>query len=185
MITRRLILASMTALALAMPAAAQDRTRSKTFEGPNVSVGQTNTVNRETGTATRDKTVTNLATGNTATSSSVRQRTETGSTIASVQTGPRGNSRSLNGERVRTENGSTFNGAATGRGGETYGLAGSRSRDGQGNSSASQSVTGSTGETLFNRNRTTARSNGQVSRNVNTTKAQGFKPPRVRSKRPR
>ena len=170
--------------ALAIPAAAQEQTRTKTFEGPNVSGTQTTTVNPETGTATRDREVTNLNTGNTASSSAVRQRTETGSTIGVVQTGPQGNSRSLQGERTRTENGSTFTGTATGRGGQTVGLAGSRSRDGQGNSQASQSVTNSAGETLAARQRTTTRSEGQVSRNVTKTRAPGVsRPPRAR--RPR
>jgi len=138
----------------------------------------------ETGTAIRDREVTNIETGNTATSSAVRQRTETGATIGVVQTGPQGNARSLEGERTRTENGSAFTGTATGRDGETYGLAGSRNRDGQGNSSANQSVTKSAGETLASRARTTTRSDGQVNRDVSRSKAPGVtRPPRAR--RPR
>lgn len=180
-----LMLASLTALALAVPATAQEeQSRTKTFEGPNVSATQTTTVDPEAGTAARDREVTNLNTGNTASSSAVRQRTENGSTIGVVQTGPQGNSRSLEGERTRTEDGSTFTGTATGRGGETYGLAGSRSRDGQGNSSASQSVTNSAGEVLASRERATTRSDGQVNRTVSRSKAPGVsRPPRAR--RPR
>lgn len=182
------MLASLAALALALPAfapaAAQDQTRTKTYEGPNVSGAVTTTVNAETGTATRDREVTNLNTGNTASSSAVRQRTENGSTIGVVQTGPQGNTRSLDGERTRTEDGSTFTGAFTGRGGETYGLAGSRNRDGQGNSSASQSVSDSGGNVLASRARVTTRSEGQVSRSVTKTRAPGVsRPPRAR--RPR
>jgi hypothetical protein len=179
------MLASLTALALALPAAAQDKTRIKTFDGPNVSASQISTVNRDAGTATRNREVTNNSTGSTASSSAIRQRTEDGSNINIVQTGPRGNSRSLEGERTRTDNGSTFAGTATGRRGESVGLAGSRSRDGQGNSAASQSVTNSAGETLAARSRTTTRSEGQVSRNVTRTRAGGFNPPRARGKRPR
>ena len=185
MFTSRLMIASLTALALAIPAAAQEKSRTKAFEGDNVSASQTTTVNKEAGTATRNREVTNLNTGNTASSSAVRQRTETGSTIGIVQTGPQGRARSVEGERTRTENGSTFTGTATGRGGETYGLAGSRSRDGQGNSAASQSITNSDGATLASRNRTTTRADGQVSRNVTRTRAEGFNPPRARGKRPR
>ena len=185
MLTNRIMLASLAAVALAIPAAAQDKTRTKTYEGPNASGSQTTTFNRDTGTVSRDRAVTNVNTGNTASSSAVRQRTETGSTIGIVQTGPRGNSRSLEGERNRTENGSTFTGTATGRNGETVGLAGSRSRDGQGSSSASQSITNSAGETLASRNRTTTRADGQVTRNVTRTRAEGFNPPRARGKRPR
>ena len=182
--TTPLMLAPLAVLALAAPLAAQDQTRTKTYEGPNVGTTQTTTVNRETGTATRDREVTNLNTGNTASSSATRQRTDTGSTVSVTQTGPRGRTRSLEGERVRTENGSTFTGTATGRGGETYGLSGSRSRDGQGNSQASQRVTDSDGNTLASRDRVTTRSNGQVNTTINRTRAEGApRPPRAR--RPR
>jgi hypothetical protein len=179
-----LMLASLAALAIALPAAAQEQSRTRSYEGPNVSASTTTTVDREAGTAIRTREATNLNTGNTASSTAVRQRTDTGATIDVVQTGPQGRSRSLEGERVRTENGSTFTGTATGRGGETYGLAGSRSRDGQGNSQASQSVTDSAGNVLAARDRVTTRSDGQVSRSVSRTRAPGVtRPPRAR--RPR
>ena len=116
MIKTPLMIASLAALALAAPLGAQEQSRTKTYEGPNVSGTQTTTVNPETGTATRDREVTNLNTGKTATSSAERQRTETGSTIGVVQTGPNGGTRSLESERERTEGGSTFTGSATGRG---------------------------------------------------------------------
>jgi hypothetical protein len=184
MIKTPLMIASLAALALAAPLGAQEQSRTKTYEGPNVSGTQTTTVNPETGTATRDREVTNLNTGKTATSSAERQRTETGSTIGVVQTGPNGGTRSLESERERTEGGSTFTGSATGRGGQTYGLAGSRSRDGQGNSQASQSVTNPAGETIAARGRATTRTDGQVNRTVTKTRAEGAsRPPRAR--RPR
>lgn len=178
-----LMLASLTALAFAAPLAAQEQSRTKTYEGPNVSAVQTTTVNPDTGTATRDRSVTSTATGNTATSSAVRQRTDTGATVDVVQTGPRGNSRSFAGERTRTENGSTFEGTATGARGQSYGVAGSRSRDGQGNSQASQSVTNSAGEVIGSRSRATTRGDGQVNHSVSRNRPQGAKPPRGR--RPR
>ncbi|MCZ8369770.1 MAG: hypothetical protein O9293_07370 [Porphyrobacter sp.] len=179
-----LILAPLAVLAFASSLAAQELSRTKTFEGPNVSATQTTTVNRETGTATRDRDVTNLNTGSAASSSALRQRTDTGSTVSVTQTGPQGRTRSLEGERVRTENGSTFSGTATGRGGQTYGLSDSRSRDGQGNSQASQRVTDSDGNTLAARDRATTRSNGQVNTTVSRSRAEGVsRPPRVR--RPR
>jgi hypothetical protein len=184
MMKPRMMLATLTALALALPVAAQEKSRTKTYEGPNVTGSTTSTVDRDAGTASRTREATNLATGNTVSSSALRQRTETGATIDVVQTGPQGKSRSLEGERTRTENGATFAGTATGRGGETYGLAGSRSRDGQGNSQASQSVSNSAGEVLASRDRTTTRADGQVSRNVTKTRAPGAqRPPRMR--RPR
>ena len=188
MIKSPLMRASLSALVLGLtaftPVAAQDETRTKTYEGPNVSGSKTTTVNPETGTAKRNRSVTNLNTGKTATSNAVRQRTETGATVDVVQTGPQGNSRSLEGERVRTEGGSTFTGTATGRGGETYGLFGSRNRDGQGNSQASQSVTDSAGNVLAGRERTTTRGNGEVNHSLSRTRAEGVgRPPRAR--RPR
>lgn len=169
MIAHRLMLAPLCALALAAPAAAQ-QSRTATYEGPNVSAAQTTTVNPETGTATRDREVTNLNTGNTATSSAVRQRTDTGADVSVVQTGPQGNSRSLEGTRTRTGNGSTFSGTATGATGQTYGVQGSRSRDGRGNAQASQSVTNSAGQTVASRNRATTRSKGQVNHQVSRSR---------------
>lgn len=181
-----LMLASLAALALAMPLGAQEKSRTKTFAGDKYTATQTTTVNRDTGTATRTGEATNIATGKTATSIGVRQRTDGGATVSLTQTGTQGRTRSLDGERVRSDNGSTFTGTATGRGGQTYGLAGSRSRsrDGQGNSQASQRVTDSAGQTLAARDRVTTRSNGQISSTVTKSRAEGFaRPPRTR--RPR
>lgn len=184
MLKTPLMFATLPVLAFAMPAAAQEKSRSTSYDGPHVSASQTTTVNRDTGTATRDREVTSTATGNTASGSAVRQRTEDGSTIDIVQTGPQGRSRSLEGTRARSENGASFTGTATGRRGETYGLQGSRSRDGDGNSAARQSVTNSAGETLAARERVTTRSDGQVSRSVSRTRADGARRP-SRARRPR
>ena len=187
MIKTPLMLASLAALALALPASAQEQSRTRSFEGPKVTGTETTTVNRETGPRTRERAVTNIATGNTATTSAVRQRTETGSTVSVVQTGPQGNTRTLEGERVRTETGSTFTGTATGRGGETLNIAGERGRDGEGNSWARRSATNSAGETVYDRSRTTTRADGQVSTNITRSgprvRAPGAQPPRAR--RPR
>ncbi|MFM7350512.1 MAG: hypothetical protein ACKO01_13675 [Erythrobacter sp.] len=163
------MLASLAALALAMPAAAGPKSRTRTYEGPRTSAVQTTTVDREAGTATRNRAVTNRATGASASSSAVAQRTDTGAIIAAEQTGPHGRTRSLEGERVRTEGGANFTGTATGAGGQTYGLAASRSRDGRGNSSASQSITNNAGQTLASRSRVTTRGNGQVNTSISRT----------------
>jgi hypothetical protein len=172
--------AAIAALAMAPTAFAQEQTRTTTFEGPNATGMQTTTVDRAAGTYNRDREVTNTNTGNTASSNLNRQRTETGAVISGSQTGPQGNTRSFEGERVRTDGGSTFTGTATGRDGNSVDLYGNRQRDGQGNSSASQRVTNSAGDTLFARDRATTRSNGQVNHSVTRS---GPKPPRVR--RPR
>lgn len=157
MLKTHLMLASLTALALAVPAAAQEPTRTRTYEGPRATGIQTTAVNRDTGTATRDREVTNRTTGATASSSTVRQRTETGS---------------------------TFTGPATDARGQAYSLSGSRSRDGLGNSAASQSVTNGAGETLASRERMITRSDGQVNTAVSRSRAEGLtRPPRTR--RPR
>jgi len=145
---------------------AQEQTRTRSYEGPNLSGTVTTTVNPETGTATRDRTATNRNTGNSATSNAVRQRSDSGSTLNVVQTGPRGNSRTLSGERVREGGQSSFTGTATGRGGQAYGLEGQRSRDGRGNFSTTQSVTNSAGETVATRQRSRSVNNGEVSRSV-------------------
>lgn len=184
MFKTRIMLAALTAVTLAVPAAAQDKTRTKTWEGPRVTGVETTTVNRDTGTATRDREVTNRTTGATASSSAVRQKTETGSTVSVIQTGPKGNSRSLEGERTRTESGSTFTGTATDARGNVYGIDRSRSRDGQGNFSSSQRVTNAAGETLASRDRVTTRSNGQVNTTINRSHAEGMNRP-PRSRRPR
>lgn len=178
-----LTLATIAAL-VAVPAAAQ-QTRTKTYDGPNVSAETTTTVDREAGTIDRDRSATNKNTGETASSTFNRQRTETGAVVSGSQTGFKGRTRGFEGERVRNENGSTFEGTATGRGGQEYGLFGSRSRDGQGNSSASQRVTNSAGDTVYGRDRTTTRSNGQVNRTTNTTRKQGYKPRRANRRSPR
>lgn len=162
-------LASLAALALAVPAAAGPQSRTRTYEGPHASAVQTTTVDREAGTATLDREVTNRATGATASSNAVVQRTDTGATISAVQSGPRGRTRSLEGERVRTQGGASFAGTATGAGGQTYGLAANRSRDGMGNSAANQSITNAEGATLASRNRVTTRSDGQVNTAISRT----------------
>ncbi|MCR9180704.1 MAG: hypothetical protein NXH71_10810 [Erythrobacteraceae bacterium] len=181
MIKTPLMLTTLTAFAFALPAHAQEQSRTKTFEGPNVSAAQSITVNPETGTATRELEATNLNTGNTATSSAVRQRTEAGSTIDIVQTGPQGKARALSGERTRTGSGSTFAGTATGRGGKTLDLASERGRDGEGNSGARQSATNSAGETVFSRSRTTTRRDGQLSTNITRSgRKPGARSPRGR-----
>jgi hypothetical protein len=191
MIKTPLMLASLAALALALPAAAKEQTRTRNFEGPKVTGTGTTIINRETGTRTRERAVTNIETGNTATTSAVRKRTDTGSTVSVVRTGPQGNTRTLEGERVRTDTGSTFTGTATGRGGEILAITGERGRDGQGTSWSRRTATNGAGETVYDRSRTTTRSDGQVSTTVTRsgpragrlTGAPGARPPGAR--RPR
>lgn len=184
MLKTHLMLASLTVLALTMPAAAQEQTRTRIYDGPRTTGTQTTTVDRTAGTATREREVTNRETGATASSSAVRQKTETGSTVSVVQTGPQGRSRSLEGERTRTETGSTVTGTAVDARGQAYGVSGSRGRDGLGNAAASQSVTNGAGETLASRERITTRSDGQVNTTISRSRAEGVsRPPRTR--RPR
>jgi hypothetical protein len=178
-------LATVVALVLAPPAYAQEQTRTKTFDGENVSATTTTTVNPEAGTVSRDREAVNTNNGKTYSSEFDRQKTDTGAVISGSQTGPQGNTRSFEGERTRADNGSTFTGTATGRNGETFGLSGSRARDGQGNSSANQNVTNSSGTTVFNRDRTTTRSQGSVDHNVSRQRDPNFKPRRARTKAPR
>lgn len=135
-------------------AAAEPKSRTRSVEGPRGSATRTTTFDREQGIFTREGSITNNATGNSASRSLTRQRTETGSTLDISRTGPRGNQAVLSGERVRGENGSTFNGTATGRQGNTVQIEGQRSRDGAGNRTRTQTVRNDQGEVLGSRSRT-------------------------------
>ncbi|KPP96247.1 hypothetical protein SAMN04515621_0302 [Erythrobacter sp. HL-111] len=176
-------LAGLAALGLVPAPAFAQESRTKTFDGPNATVTQTTTLDREAGTLERDRTATAKESGKTVSTSLDRQRTETGSTVARSRTGPEGATRSFEGERVRGEMGSTFAGTATTRTGEQYGVSASRSRDGAGNSQASQRITGPEGQTLYGRDRTTTRSRTEsggirTEHNVSRTRDPEFRPRR-------
>lgn len=170
-----LILATLATM-LAIPASAEPKTTTVTVDRPNYEGSRTIVRDPAAGTVSRDAEVTRKSDGATATSSYDRTRTDTGFTASGSQTGFAGRTRSFETTRTRTENGSVTSGTATGRGGETYSLSGSRER-GQGSFSANQNVVrNSTGETVYNRDVRARRSNGQVSRSVDVTRKQGFRP---------
>lgn len=161
---------------LAAPALAG--TRTTTWDNDKFSGTRTIVHDRETGTHSRDAEITRKSDGAVATRSYDRQRTDTGFTASGTATGFNGRTRSFDLERTRTHGGSTTSGHYTGRRGETYNLSGSRSRTGNG-FVANRNITNSRGATVYNRDVMVARANGQVTRSVNTTRDQGFRPPRA------
>jgi hypothetical protein len=169
----------LTALAsmLAGPAFAAPTTKTVTVDTPKYEGSRTISRDKEAGIFSRDAEVTRKSDGVTATSEYDRVRTEDGFTASGSQTGFNGKTRSFELDRTRTENGSSTEGTYTGRGGETYALTGSRERS-DGNFSANQNVVkNSTGETVYNRDVSASRANGQVTRSVDVTRKQGFHGP--------
>lgn len=140
---------------LATGAVAQ--TRTKTFDGPNYQGSRTVTRDRDAGTLSRDAEVTRKSDGAVATRTYDRQRTETGYTASGTQTGFNGQTHTLSGAGERTADGFTRN----------------------------QTVRNGAGETVFDRNVAVSRANGQVNRQVNTTRAEGFSPRRAMPRRAR
>lgn len=140
---------------LATGAVAQ--TRTKTFDGPNYQGTRTVTRDRDAGTLSRDAEVTRKSDGAVATRSYDRQRTEDGYTATGTRTGFNGQSQTFSGNGQRTGDGFTRN----------------------------QTVRNGAGDTVFDRNVAVSRANGQVNRQVNTTRAEGFHPRRAMPRRPR
>jgi hypothetical protein len=166
------------AAAIATPALAEPRTRTVTVDRPNYEGSRTTVRDPQAGTVSHDAEVARKSDGATATRSYDRVRTDTGFTASGSATGFDGKTRSFESTRTRTENGSVTNGTYTGRGAETYTLSGNRVR-GEGGFSATQKIVkNSSGETIYNRDITATRANGQISRSVNVTRKQGVRPPR-------
>jgi hypothetical protein len=133
------------------------QTRTQTFDGPRYSGERTTVRDRDAGTSSRDLEVTRKSDGAVATRSF---------------------------DRPRTENGYTASGAATGFDGRSYAYSGSGQRTADG-FTRNQNLRNGAGETLFNRDVTVSRANGQVNRTVNATRAEGFRPRRPLARRPR
>jgi len=167
------ILVSIAALAASGAAVAEPVTRTTTYDGPRVDATRVTVRDKAAGTYSRDTTAIRASDGATATRSYVRTRTDKGVAVGGNATGFAGKTRSYAYERNRTDNGYTASGTATGRNGQTYTLAGQGMRTGT-SYTRSQSVTDATGATLYDRNVVASRANGQVMRNVSTTRAAGF-----------
>ncbi len=178
-----ILLASVAAFA-ATSVSAEERTRTQTFDGPNYEGSRTVTRDRNAGTLSRDAEVTRKADGAVATREYDRARTDTGVTASGSSTNFAGETRSFEYARTRTDTGSTTSGTATSRNGETFTLSGERNRTDTG-FTANQNIVNGAGTTVYNRDVTASRANGQVTRSVDVTRAEGFHRPRPHRDRPR
>jgi hypothetical protein len=178
---KALLLAGMGAL-LATGAIAQ--TRTQTFDGPKFEGTHTVTRDRDAGTLSRDLEVTRKSDGAVATRSFDRQRTEDGVTASGSATNFKGQTRNWEYQRTRTENGYTASGQGTGFNGQSYTSSGNGERTANG-FNRSQTLRNGAGETLYDRQVAVSRANGQVSRQVNVTRAEGFRPNRAGPRRRR
>jgi hypothetical protein len=170
--------AAIGTLLFATAAMAEPRTQTRSFDGPRASGMESRTIDRQAGTASRDRSVTRRSDGATASSRFDRSRSDGSVTRSLEQTGFAGRTRSAATTRTRTETGSVLSGTATGRGGETYAIAGERVRTDNGYS-ASRAVTNSAGELVSSRDASLVRENGTATRTVETTGPQ--RRPRLRN----
>lgn len=150
-------------------------TNTVTVDRPNYSGTRTTVIDPETGTASRDGTLTRKADGAVATREFDRTRTENGVTIQGNATNFAGETRNLDYNRTRTDTGSTATGTFTRRNGEAVTYTGSTTR-GDGSFAAQQNVTGANGQSLYARSATTTRTDAGITRSVNATRAPGFHP---------
>ena len=174
---KRYVLVSIAALAASGAAFAEPVTRSTTYDGPKVDATRVAVRDKAAGTYSRDTTATRASDGATATRSYDRARTDTSVTASGSATGFAGKTRSYDYDRTRTGTGYTASGTATGRGGETYTLAGQGTKTDTGYT-RDRTVTNSAGTTVFDKKVTATRANGQITRDVSTTRAAGFHRPR-------
>jgi hypothetical protein len=165
------------AAVLAVPAFAEPVTKTVTIDRPNYDGTRTIVRDKDAGTLSRDTQVTRASDGATASREYDRTRTTDGFTASGSSTNFKGETRSFERSRTRTDTGSMSNGTYTTRDGETYTTSGSRNRTETGYT-ANQNIKDSAGTTVFNRDVNASRSNGQVTRSVNVTRAEGFHPPR-------
>lgn len=164
------------ALLAATSAFAEPVTRTKTVDGSNYDATRTTVRDKSAGTFARDTDVVRARDGATATGTFNRTKTDSGVSVSGSQTGFAGRTRSYAYDRTRTDTGSTTTGTATGRDGQSYTLSGNRVKTDSG-FTANQNVINGEGRTVYNRDVAVSRSNGNVTRSVDVTRAKGFQPP--------
>lgn len=169
---KAVILIASAAAMFATAANAQPVTKTTTVDRPNYEGTRVVVRDKAAGTATRNTDVTRKSDGATASRDFSRTRTDTGSTVSGSSTGFNGKSSSFEASRTRTDTGFTSSGTATGRNGQTYTMTGNRTRTENGYTSNRNVVNGS-GATVYNRDASVSRANGQVTRSVNTTRPAG------------
>ncbi|MEP6785718.1 MAG: hypothetical protein ABI898_08245 [Sphingomonadales bacterium] len=160
---------------LASAATAEPVTRTTTYDGSKYEGTRVVTRDSATGTVTRDSDSTRKSDGATASRDYTRTRADGSVTAAGSETGFAGKTRSFDYARTRTDTGYTASGTATGRNGQTYALSGQGARTDTGYT-RDKTITNGSGKTLYDRSVVATRADGQVSRNVETTRAQGFHP---------
>ena len=185
---KKFLLVPALAAILAGPVMAEPVTKTVTIDRPNYDGTATIVRDKEAGTLSRDTQVTRASDGAIATREFDRTRTADGFTASGSATNFDGETRSFERTRTRTDTGSSTSGSYTTRGGETYTTSGNRTRTDTG-FTANQNIKDNTGATVFNRDVTATRANGQVTRSVDVTRAEGFRPPhrpeRPQGSRPR
>ena len=172
----KFLLVPALAAILAGPAFAEPVTKTVTIDRPNYDGTRTTVIDKDAGTLSRDTQVTRASDGATATRSFDRARTDTGFTASGSSTNFDGKTRSFEQTRTHTDAGSTSSGSYTTRGGETYTTSGNRARTDTG-FTANQNIKDSAGTTVYNRDVTATRADGQIARSVDVTRAEGFRPP--------
>lgn len=178
----KFLLVPALAAVLSIPAMAEPVTKTVTIDRPNIDGTRTIVRDREAGSLSVNTQVTRASDGATATREYDRARTADGFTASGSSTNFDGQTRSFERTRTRTDTGSSTSGSYTTRDGETYSTSGSRTRTDTG-FTANQNIRDSAGTTVFNRDVTASRADGQVTRSVDVTRAEGFHPPR-RPQRP-
>ncbi len=173
---KKFLLVPALAAILAGPVMAEPVTKTVTIDRPNYDGTRTTVIDKDAGTLSRDTQVTRASDGATATREYDRTRTDTGFTDSGSATNFKGETRSFERTRTRTDTGSSTDGSYTTRGGETYTTSGNRARTDTG-FTANQNIKDSAGATVFNRDVTATRADGQVTRSVDVTRAEGFRPP--------
>ena len=185
---KKFLLVPALAAILAGPVMAEPVTKTVTIDRPNYDGTATIVRDKEAGTLSRDTQVTRASDGAIATREFDRARTADGFTASGSATNFDGETRSFERTRTRTDTGSSTSGSYTTRGGETYTTSGNRTRTDTG-FTANQNIKDNTGATVFNRDVTATRANCQVTRSVDVTRAEGFRPPhrpeRPQGSRPR
>jgi hypothetical protein len=172
---RILSLAVVAATALCGTAMAEPITRTTTFDGPKYEGTRVVTRDADTRTTTRETDATRKSDGATASRDYSRTRTDTGVAASGSSTGFGGRSSGFDYQRTRTDGGYVESGTATGRAGRDWTLSGSGTRTDIGYT-RNRAIANGSGETVYNRDVSQTRANGQVSRSVDVSRKAGFRP---------
>lgn len=160
-------------LAAGSAATAQPVVTTKPIETDKVTGTRTLTVDGAAGSRRVQLDLTRKADGATASRDITRQRTDTGATVTGTASNFSGQTANWNIARERTADGYTATGSGTGFNGKAYGYSGQGSRTANGYST-SRSVTDANGAVVAGRSVNVSRQNGQVTRQVSTTRPQGL-----------